>query len=423
MTLHVLREVLIFILPLLGVTLLGNSVEEATATTSGTGKMLAQLVECTESGTLEEIHLIPSSTWAGTNAVFLGIAEDNAGTPGTILASKESAEKPKEKVAFALSGFSVALTKGTKYWLICLNSAAGQSATVLGKTAGTSTVRASSLKVTKIEATTEWLATQAKGLTSFWGTGTVGGAVISATAKASAGGQASVQAQSLRLAAAASSAGARASVTSQTTRMTSAKAQAGAQSSAVGAAVGGATTTAKAQAGGRSTAAVTTIRLTTAAASAGARSTVASKGIRTTTAAASAGARSSVVGARVGKAAVNASAGAQASVAVRRGVLTLALARAGAQASVAGATIRRATAQATAGGQCSASVFKAHYVIASAGARSSVTAAVFTEPQLVVPMAGTVSGPQAGRALTDESALAGSVSGGQAGRIGAADRH
>lgn len=157
-------------------TLLGESAEQAT-NVSASGKEIAGQFECTIAGILEELHVIPNKTWTlgGATKVFLGIAEENAGVPGTVMASKESAEVPKEKIAFALAGFSVALTLGTKYWLIAKSGNTTGLASVAGKTAGASTVRKSTKTVAKIETLTEWEAAEAKGPLSFWGTGTESG--------------------------------------------------------------------------------------------------------------------------------------------------------------------------------------------------------------------------------------------------------
>lgn len=174
---ELLREPLVWFGPLGLVKLMGSEVEQATAVEAKAKREIAQQVTATATGTLEEIVFMLTSEPAATE-FWLGIAEDNAGAPGTILGSISSKTKPKAKTLYGLKlGTGVAVTNGTKYWLVGLSI--GGAIKLEGKTGGEANVRLSTKETfAKIETTSEWAAATEKGPILFYGLGTEGGGAV-----------------------------------------------------------------------------------------------------------------------------------------------------------------------------------------------------------------------------------------------------
>jgi 3-hydroxymyristoyl/3-hydroxydecanoyl-(acyl carrier protein) dehydratase len=127
------------------------------------GQQIAWQVEATESFTVAELELHGTSeAWTGVTSVKLGIFADNAGAPGALLGQATFAGTPGTNTWIAVSGLSVPVVAGTKYWLGAVPI--GGTARIAKTEGGTATVRKSKkFTYNELTETTEWEAAQASG--------------------------------------------------------------------------------------------------------------------------------------------------------------------------------------------------------------------------------------------------------------------
>jgi hypothetical protein len=155
--------------------LLGVESGPAETATTANKKQTASQFEANASGTVTDIHVMGSATeWSSVTSVSIGILGDKGpNEPGTRLGFGSFPEKPPTNAAFAITGLSVAITAGVKYWLALVTQGAG-SARILQTATGSSTLRKSTKSTyNEITENSEWEAAVAHGPLFIWATGTL----------------------------------------------------------------------------------------------------------------------------------------------------------------------------------------------------------------------------------------------------------
>jgi hypothetical protein len=149
---------------------IGSQAIAGTASGTIAGRQTAWLVEATATETIRTLLLRSNnSEWKEVTSLWLGIFADNAGTPGTLLGQAQYSGKPPTGGQWLpVSGLSVPVVAGTKYWLAFLTN--GGASAYLQTTSGTATVRRSTKTTySQLTATTEWNAAESQGPLSLYG--------------------------------------------------------------------------------------------------------------------------------------------------------------------------------------------------------------------------------------------------------------
>lgn len=163
----------------LAVLLVGSESEAANTITFAAEKANAYRFEATTTGTLEAIKFHTAASAQTAEKVVVGIFSDLAELepkPLAVLAEKEKVEKPGENALYEVTGFSLAVTAGTKYWLVILPVGGSIKArhTTTG-TANSTAVSQTPTKVKKLSEVTIWSATEAHAPMFLAGTGAAAG--------------------------------------------------------------------------------------------------------------------------------------------------------------------------------------------------------------------------------------------------------
>ena len=154
-------------------------------------------------GTVEELLFRTNATAnTGVTGVILAVFAENAGKPGQVLGSGTASGTPAVSSWIKVSGLSISVTSGTKYWLVALPLGSGKLHfnASKGSGAGTGNVETTAGGMTKATVQTSW-ESYGQGPVGFQANGaTSGGAAIAAARAGSAAPAASTPAGRLAVA-------------------------------------------------------------------------------------------------------------------------------------------------------------------------------------------------------------------------------
>lgn len=144
-----------------------------TSDQTGVGRVETFQFTAAHTGTVEKLLLRTNGTAnTGISSVVLGVMAENAGKPGAVLGQATFTGLPGTNVWVEVTGLSISVVSGTKYWLAMLPLGTGGSFLHfnVSKSAG-GNLETIATGLTKIEAETEW-ATFNEGPIGFQGLGT-----------------------------------------------------------------------------------------------------------------------------------------------------------------------------------------------------------------------------------------------------------
>jgi hypothetical protein len=140
-------------------------------------------------GTVEELLFRTNATAnTGVTGVVLALFAENAGKPGEVLGSGTASGTPAVSSWVTVTGLSVPVTSGTKYWLVALPLGSGKLHYNAAKTSGgTGNVETTATGLTKATSETSW-ESYGQGPVGFQANGATGakGAAVAARAATAA---------------------------------------------------------------------------------------------------------------------------------------------------------------------------------------------------------------------------------------------
>jgi hypothetical protein len=154
--------------------LIGTEAAQVVPFNGNAKQQVAQLLECTAEGELDEIHIRSGSTVQSAGAIWVAVYADNAGSPSAVLGVGKTEVKPAKEEWYGVKLTSaVKLTKGTKYWLGGVDVAALWR--LMGVTGGATTLKRTTAETFTEPTESESWETFGKGPISIYGTGTATG--------------------------------------------------------------------------------------------------------------------------------------------------------------------------------------------------------------------------------------------------------
>lgn len=99
--------------------LAGNATPKKISKTGSTEKTYASQFTAAETGTISILRFFNLATTASTG-IILGVYANAAEEPGALLGGKERPVKPGKEEWYEVSGFSIPVVAGTKYWFAIL---------------------------------------------------------------------------------------------------------------------------------------------------------------------------------------------------------------------------------------------------------------------------------------------------------------